>query len=299
MNNVEAVRDILEYLNQRDLKDHTADTHHDRPFFIDNQGIYANYAGFRLASLFQPIVRISDEAETTAVAYEAFLAAHTAKGLSALGSALSPESIFSQQGSTAEITTLDRLARTLHALNFLLQEGAEQLHLNVHPNHLLAVSNDHGHVFERILRQCGLDTASIVLEIPEYSIRDKKRLHAAIRSWQSRGYRIAIDNLGCGHTQFDRVIELSPDIVKIDRSLVHRATERSREYDTLRELAEKSARQDIHIIASGIENSEQCALMQSLGIHYLQGYLFGRPASECQPPVDIFDTGSALKAYYA
>ncbi|MDB6062195.1 MAG: hypothetical protein JWM78_2298 [Verrucomicrobiaceae bacterium] len=289
MKSTEAVSGIIEYLNQRDLKNADAAAHHDRPLYIGNQGIYANYAGFSLGSLFQPIVTLNDESIPIAVAYEALLAAHTSKGSLGLGSALSPEAIFSLQNGNTEITTLDRLARTLHTLNFLLQDFTGALHLNVHPNHLLAVSADHGQVFERILRQCGLDPSSIVLEIPEYSIREKNRLRDAMRHWQSRGYKIAIDQLGYGHTQFERVLELKPDAIKIARPLVQDAVAKQREHDTLFKLIEKSKKHGVSIIASGIETLEQQSLLIELGVTQLQGYLYGLPTPQCAAPLDVND----------
>ncbi|HSB96367.1 MAG TPA: EAL domain-containing protein [Spongiibacteraceae bacterium] len=286
MSSAEAVGGIINYLNQREFEKISPDSYHDRPFYTIEQRIHADYASFRLGSLFQPIVQWDEhQRQYTTVAYEALLAAHTANGLTPLGHALTPLSVFALPNDNSEIIALDRLARTLHALNFLVQEPFENndvaLHLNVDPHHLVAVTADHGRVFEQILRQCGLDPTAIVLEVSEHSIRDKVLLRAAIASWQSRGYRIAIDNFGREHQQLQRVLDLQPDFIKIDRSLLYAAEQNQRDRDPLAKIAAKTLAANIQIIATGIETIAQEQLAQQLGYDRLQGFLLGRPAQNC------------------
>jgi len=288
MSSAEAVGGIINYLNQREFEKTPPDSYHDRPFYTIEQRIHADYANFRLGSLFQPIVHWDEHQQYTTVAYEALLAAHTANGLTPLGHALTPQSVFALPNDNSEIIALDRLARTLHALNFLVQEPFEKsavaLHLNVDPHHLVAVTADHGRVFEQILRQCGLDPTAIVLEVSEHSIRDKVLLRAAIASWQSRGYRIAIDNFGREHQQLQRVLDLRPDFIKIDRALLYSAEQNQRDRDPLAKIVAKTLAANIQIIATGIETIAQQQLAQQLGYDYLQGFLLGRPAQNCIAP---------------
>ncbi|HEY3697966.1 MAG TPA: EAL domain-containing protein, partial [Spongiibacteraceae bacterium] len=222
MKSTDTVSGIIDYLNQHDLRAANSDWR-ERPLYIDEDGVNASYAGFKLGSLFQPIVT-HDKDRAHVVAYEALLAVHAASG-SPLHSVIEPEALFLSQPGNKEITLLDRLARTLHALNFLLQDVDGALHLNVHPLHVLAVSADHGLVFEKILRQCGLEPTSITLEIPEHHIRDKHSLHVAIREWQSRGYKIAIDQFGEKHFTLERVLELEPNVIKLAPALAEHAVD--------------------------------------------------------------------------
>lgn len=308
---VEAVRGIIEYLNQRSFEtatDHAGgnthnntynnahdNTGHDRPFYLGADSIHANYAGFRLGSLFQPIVRLTEKNTLTIVAHEALLAAHTGAGILALGNALSPNIVFGRPKNDQEMVALDRLARTLHTLNFLLHDAPNRLHLNVHPQHLLAIETDHGQVFEQILRQCGLEPTSIVLEIPEQQIKDKKLLRKAVLSWQSRGYRIAFDQITRAPGSFDRIYEITPDILKVDRSLIHLAENAPRERYNLERLVAKADSHDIEIIATGIETPAQQRLVEAAGYKLFQGYLHFRPTTYCQPDLDINIEAIALE----
>jgi EAL domain-containing protein (putative c-di-GMP-specific phosphodiesterase class I) len=289
MSNVEAVGGIINYLNQREFdQQRPNDDHrlyHDRPLYTVEQRIHADYAGFRLGSLFQPIMRRANDGQYTVAAFEALLAAHTVNGLTRLGPLLTPQSVFALPNDSSEIVALDRLARTLHALNFLVQEPLieEQgvdLHLNVDPHHLIAVSADHGRVFEQILRQCGLDPTAIVLEVAEHSIRNKSFLSAAIASWQSRGYRIAIDNFGREHQQLQRVLELRPDYIKVDRSLLYGAASYQRDRDLLEKILALTAAGNIRSIITGVETAAQQQLAEKIGFEYQQGVFLARPAAD-------------------
>jgi EAL domain-containing protein (putative c-di-GMP-specific phosphodiesterase class I) len=295
MSKAEAVGDIIGYLNRGDFL--VGERHHDRPFYIADNSIHADYAGFRLSSQFQPIVlnnnawrqdvlRHTDSSVNT-VAYEALLAVRTARGLLPFGDVLSPQSVFSLPDRNGEITLLDRLTRTLHALNFLIQDVPAQLHLNVHTDHLLAVDANHGHVFEQILRQCGLEPSAIVLEISEYCIRDKQRLRVAIANWQSRGYRIAADNFGRGHTQLARVLDLSIDILKIDRSLLLAAQHSRRGAESLARIAAACAERGVATVATAVETAAQQRLVEQAGIENSQGFLFAKPAPHCRAAVEF------------
>lgn len=283
MSSTEAVDDIINYLNRREFGSNLspAGGAHDRPLYSTGQYIHADYAGLRLGSLFQPIIAAGGDA--TIVGFEALLAAETVSGFTPLGTALAPQSIFALPHSREEIIALDRLARTLHALNFLVQDQGADLHLNVDPHHLVAVNGDHGQVFEQILRQCGLDPTAIILEVPEHRIRDKTRLRTAIASWQSRGYRIAIDNFE-QTTQWQRVLGLNPDFVKLDRKLLQDATGNNRQRDAIERFIGRARTAGIAVIATGIESSAQYDLACEVGATRLQGFLLGRPAPSCDQP---------------
>lgn len=286
MKSTDTISGIIDYLNQYDLRTANSDWR-ERPLYIDEDSVNANYAGLKMSSLFQPIV-IHDKDCAYATAYEALLAVHVANS-PPLHSVIEPETIFLSQPGNREITLLDRLARTLHALNFLLQDVDGALHLNVHPLHVLAVNADHGLVFEKILRQCGLEPTSITLEIPEHRIRDKHSLRAAIREWQSRGYRIAIDQFGEQHFALERVLELEPNVIKLAPVLAEHAVDcmSQRDKDKIAGLVERSSQRDITIIATGIEILAQQTWAHDIGITHLQGHFYGRAAPQCEIPLTI------------
>jgi EAL domain-containing protein (putative c-di-GMP-specific phosphodiesterase class I) len=73
-------------------------------------------------------------------------------------------------------------------------------------------------------------------------------------------------------------MELSPDYIKVDLSLVRSIDTDPPRQEMLRALHTVALKLDAQVIAEGIETSEELATIQALGIPLGQGYLFGRPA---------------------
>jgi len=82
-----------------------------------------------------------------------------------------------------------------------------------------------GLILSRVRRHAGSGIAPhrVVIEILESEINDQAYLKDLIKHFRNMGCLIAIDDFGAGHSNFDRIWELEPDIVKIDRSLIKRA----------------------------------------------------------------------------
>lgn len=254
--------------------------------------VVADAADLRFYSVFQPIF---DAANGRLISHEALLRpwrrpatpGPRSADTEIAGEPISPEDVFARFGEQGDIVHLDRLCRTLHAINFSRQQKGHSkprgdLFLNIHPRHLLEVSIDHGSYFESVLRRCGLAPERVVLEILESSVDDLPQLQKALANYQRRGYRIAIDDFGRSHSNFDRLWQLQPDIVKLDRSLIVSAGENDRVRRTLPRLVDIIHELDALTVFEGIETPEQLQLARDCGADALQGYLLGRPASECR-----------------
>jgi len=192
---------------------HYARTGLDQPFVAADGRVFLHYANIRLESQFLPIV------ETASGKLHGHAASLQAFGLSNRIPLL-PESVFVLPTDNEEFVYLDRLVRTLHALNYLTQPERGNLLLKVHARHLLSVSSRHGLAFEEILKPCGLLPAQITLEMDINGIDDAEHLIRAVDSYRSRGYGIAIGRFGRNKLDFGLLRELQPDIVKLDPSLL-------------------------------------------------------------------------------
>lgn len=185
----------------------------DQPFVAADGRVFLHYANIRLESQFLPIVATgSGKVHGHAASIQAF-------GLSNQ-LPLAAETVFVLPSDDAEFIYLDRLIRTLHALNYLTRPIRGNLLLKVHPRHVLSVPADHGLAFEEILRPCGLFPEQITLEIDAEQIDDSAHLSRAVANYRARGYAIAISHFGRHQLDFDRLRELQPDIVKLDRQLL-------------------------------------------------------------------------------
>lgn len=239
---------------------------------IHDDCVFGIYRNLRLSSVFQPLCTT---AGLIPVAHEALLRVQDSDG-----NVISPTAAFSLPKSKDEAVYFDRLCRIVHALNFVRQSDASgELFLNVSGRHLLGVSNrEHGETFERLLRDCGLRPEQIILEILEARVDDIDLLNEAVSAYRQRGYRVAIDDFGCEHSNFDRLWRLTPDIVKLDRSLIVQGTTNERARRILPKLVEIIHELGAQVVCEGIENIAQHQLAIDAGADLVQGYRYGRPS---------------------
>jgi len=96
--------------------------------------------------------------------------------------------------SDDESVALDRLCRTLHAINFFHngELSAHTLHLNVHDRLLSAVSSNHGMAFRRILDSLELPLEKIVLQLPAVNARQNWMLNYVADNYRRNGFRISV-----------------------------------------------------------------------------------------------------------
>ncbi|MBA3998830.1 MAG: EAL domain-containing protein [Candidatus Accumulibacter sp.] len=241
---------------------------------FDDCGVSGSYRGLRLYSVFQALFA----ADTLRpVAHEALLRARDEANR-----AVPPAEAFKRAVTPEDAVYFDRLCRMVHALNFFNQSGAEgELFLNVSGRHLLSVGGGgHGRTFETLLQHCGLRPTQIVLEILESRVDDLQHLQEAIDAYRSRGFRVAIDDFGCQHSNFDRLWQLTPDIVKLDRSLIVQAVANPRARRILPKLIEIIHDLGAQAVVEGIETLEQHALACDAGADLLQGYYYAKPSAE-------------------
>ncbi|HEY5276023.1 MAG TPA: EAL domain-containing protein, partial [Coriobacteriia bacterium] len=117
----------------------------------------------------------------------------------------------------------------------------------------------------------------LVLEITEHeTVEDYDRLRDAIRTL-GRDVRVAVDDAGAGVANFGHIIELRPDFVKLDISLVRRVNANLGRQAMVVGMRHFSRTAGCRLIAEGVETTEEADTLTSLGVEFGQGYLFGRP----------------------
>lgn len=262
MSSVEALRDILRFLNTHEFghgsdssKIHYPESDYqyseDGPLHIVDDTIVATYATLLLGSSFQPIITADDRV----IGYKALVTAKSSAHRDYRFIEFPENSKLTlATNDRDDVIYRDRLTRTMHAVNYISSGLGEDLYLSVNPQHLQAVRQNHGEAFEKILAECGLRPDRIVLEIPEYAVADKQHLRAAIAAWQKRHYRIAID-MGAAQTQLTSVLNLKPDIIKFDGSFVARLSEGVVSQKQLENMIERIRANGVHAVAAGVDSS--------------------------------------------
>jgi diguanylate cyclase (GGDEF)-like protein len=143
------------------------------------------------------------------------------------------------------------------------------LALNVSPVALLS---------EAVLAALPDDLDGIVIELTEHELFSAEQLlDERVRELRDRGARVALDDAGAGYAGLQQLIRVAPDILKLDRSLVHGAHADPSRFALLEALASFAADTGAAVCGEGIEDFADLQALADLDATYAQGFALARP----------------------
>jgi sensor c-di-GMP phosphodiesterase-like protein len=148
----------------------------------------------------------------------------------------------------------------------------------------------------KIFRKSPLQLSQIILEVTERQpIENLTETRRVIAALQGLGVKVAIDDVGTGHSGLSYMLKLGVDIIKIDKMFIDSlGTDRNSNtiIETLIDLAQ-NMRMDV--IAEGVESFEQVLHLRDLGIRAAQGFVFSPPLP-CSAFLQLVETIDPVKA---
>jgi EAL domain-containing protein (putative c-di-GMP-specific phosphodiesterase class I) len=225
----------------------------------------------RLFMHFQPIVRLG---APEIHAHEALVRADHA------GRTLSGFEIISMAEQLELIVPLDARTRTLAIEQFSATELRSKLFINFQPS---AIYNPEFCLLTtfQALERSRLRPEDVVFEVVESEeIHDTLHLLRIMHMYRMHGMGVALDDYGTGHSTGERLANLRPDYLKLDKSLTRDIASNPEAQETIAAIMHDAVRIDCQVIAEGIETVAQRDALRALGIPYGQGYLFARPARD-------------------
>jgi len=122
------------------------------------------------------------------------------------------------------------------------------------------------------------DAHRIVFELLEdESIKDFSVVKKFIAEVKAYGVKIAIDDFGAGYSNFERLLDYQPDILKIDGCLIRDIETSTYSLSAVKSIVTFAKEQNLQTIAEFIENEEIYNIVKELGVDLSQGYYFGKP----------------------
>ena len=122
------------------------------------------------------------------------------------------------------------------------------------------------------------DRNRIIFELLEdEDVKDFNMIKQFIKDVKKLGVQIAIDDFGAGYSNFERLLEFEPDILKIDGSLIKNITHDSYSRNVVETIVSFAQKQNIQTIAEFVENEDIFNILNIIGVDYSQGYYFGKP----------------------
>ncbi|PMS20057.1 diguanylate phosphodiesterase [Trinickia dabaoshanensis] len=222
-----------------------------------------------LTSVFQPIFSLS---HLRAVGYEGLLRAHDI-----FDRPVPPLDVFGDAARQGELHYVDRLAQSLHLENFkALKAEREWLFLNVHPGAL--ADSYHAAAFRAHLERLQLSPRRIVIELQAVRAEDFDKLAEEARLFREQGFLIALDDFGAGDSNLERIWQLDPDIVKVDRMMLSQAAHRTEAAAILPGFVSMLHEAGKLVLIEGVETEHEAQLAFSCDTDFVQGFHFGRPS---------------------
>jgi EAL domain-containing protein (putative c-di-GMP-specific phosphodiesterase class I) len=124
----------------------------------------------------------------------------------------------------------------------------------------------------------------VVLEVTERSLLESvPQLGERVAALRRMGFRLAVDDLGAGYAGLTSLVQLEPEVVKLDMSLVRGISTNEVKHKLVRSVVELCRALGAKTVAEGIETPEELAVVTQLGCDLLQGYLLGKPGKPFPP----------------
>ena len=122
------------------------------------------------------------------------------------------------------------------------------------------------------------DKSKITFEIVESEdVRENETIKEFLRLLKEKGCSIYIDDFGSGYSNFDYILKLYPDGVKIDGSLIKNILEDKNSKVIVKTVVSFAKGMKIKTVAEFVENEEIFNVLKEMGIDYFQGYYFSHP----------------------
>jgi diguanylate cyclase (GGDEF)-like protein len=206
----------------------------------------------------------------------------------ATGAVISPRTCFRPRRTAAFTLELDRMCRKK------ILESFRSIYLS-HPDNLLFLNIDasileqaagSNHLYRQV-RDLQFNPGNIVIEINETKVHGSAALKKFADTYRKHNFLIALDDVGTGFSNLDRVLLVKPDIIKIDISLVRNIHQDYYKQGVFKSLINLSNKIGALTVAEGVETREEAIAVLRLGCHMIQGFFFSEPSETYEQSVSL------------
>ncbi|HPJ35813.1 MAG TPA: EAL domain-containing protein [Spirochaetota bacterium] len=209
------------------------------------------------------------------------------RGINPVDNSLIPPQLLIEEAEQYGLALeLDRLFRRKALENF-------SSYYRKNRNSVLSINLDSNAIKEGIgskhlikeVEKHNINPSSIIIEILESEVSDIESLGRFVSDYRKMGFMIALDDFGAGFSNWDRIVSLKPDLIKLDRSIINKIDGDFYRQEVARSIIKLSHNTGSIVIAEGIENENEALKVLELNADMLQGYLMG-----CPSPLQEIDT---------
>lgn len=138
-------------------------------------------------------------------------------------------------------------------------------------------------------REFNFPTDRLMFEVTEGErVDDPQHLVGIFQEYRRQGFTTAIDDFGSGYSGLNLLATFQPQVLKLDMELTRDICNHSVRQAIVAGVLLVAEKLGITVIAEGVETQSECDCLVRMGVRYIQGYLFAKPALE-QLQTDLFN----------
>lgn len=143
----------------------------------------------------------------------------------------------------------------------------------------------------------GFPTDRLIFEFTENEeMVDPCHVARIVESYREMGFGTALDDFGAGYAGLNLLARFQPDMIKLDMDLIRGLDASLPRRLIIEAVVRMCEGLGVAVIAEGIETEAELEALRALGVRYVQGFLFARPALERLPVVKLSVQAAARSA---
>lgn len=133
---------------------------------------------------------------------------------------------------------------------------------------------------EKMLEKYNFPSECLEIEITEYSFAvSQEQTLNSVRGLKSKNIQIALDDFGTGYTSLSQLMNLSANLLKVDKSLVDDIAKSELNSDFVQSIGSMGHLLNCEVILEGVETQDQVDIIKKLNCDYIQGFVWSKPIS--------------------
>lgn len=237
--------------------------------------VYASM-GVQVCSYYQPIVCLQS---SKIFAYEALIRGWN----DCSGGEMAPAELFSCAEELHLSKEFDLLCQR-SAFEFYKDFGRSRealLFLNINTS-CISESLSEKEKITALTKSMGFHPSVIGLELIESEAKSAEDLFTFVQNQRESGFVIVVDDFGSEHSNLERLMLIRPDIIKIDRNIIHNVDKDPYRQSVLKSIHSLADMTGAICLAEGVETDEEVITCALLGIDLFQGFAFGNPSQNLE-----------------
>uniref|UniRef100_A0A7C5Y625 EAL domain-containing protein n=1 Tax=Fervidobacterium nodosum TaxID=2424 RepID=A0A7C5Y625_9BACT len=239
---------------------------------IESQEYFEILNEQRLTVHFQPVV---ESKSLRIIGYETLI-----RGVKKDGTLVSPKFLFDTAEKTDTLFYLDRFCRETAVKTSAVKK---LLNYKIFINFIPTSIYDPVFCLQSTIqwaKHLEFEPSNLVFEVVEsYKVSDIEHLSNVLNYYRNHGFLVALDDVGSGYSNLNVLVNLKPDIIKIDREIIRNIHNDELKQSVFKAIILLSKESNIQVLAEGVETVEEYNFVKE-HVDLVQGYLFAKPNPE-------------------